>query len=237
MTATQPADFKIVRLPSLQLDSGINTQQLLRSYRAFRLSSLQNDPDAFASTYLEESREGDEFWQDRLANPKASHFIAVVPKSDWVSSSNWFGMVVLLGPQDHDSVRKVSVSASPWSSFSPSQKHGVEARDETERNVQSRSAVSFHLNGTYTIPTARRRGIGAALFQYALRYAEDICRQSDSDNVVCTLYVDADNRPAVRLYEDRGFQKVEEMMYKPKPVETGEREEKLAWKMVMQKSI
>jgi len=237
MAATNPSEFEIVQLPSSQLDSSIDAQAIVRSYRAFRLSSLKSDPDAFASTYLEECKESDDFWRARLANPKALLFIAVPPKSDRTSSSNWLGMVSLLGPKGDDGMHKISANASPWSSISQPEKQGGELRHGNEQDVKKMTLVSFHVVGTYTTPSARRRGIGAALFQYALRHAETVCRQSGGEELECTLYVDADNAPAVRLYEDRGFKKVEEMMYKPKPVESGERKEKLAWKMVMQKSI
>jgi len=229
--------YEIVQLRPMQCDSEVDAEAMVGSYRAFRLSSLQSDPDAFASTYLRESKETDQFWQMRLANPKALHFIAVRPDCDRTSSSNWFGMVVLLGPTEENGVDNIHVNASPWLSLDQSQGKGSEMPECAEKGRDRKGIVYFHLNGTYTVPSARRRGMGAALFQAALQHAEKVCRQVDGEELVCTLYVDADNGPAVKLYEHHGFRRTEEMLYGPQPVETGERPEKLAWKMVMQKSI
>lgn len=236
MMAADLLTYEIKQLRLSEYDSRVDAEAVIGSYRAFRLSSLQSDPDAFASTYLEESKETDQFWQTRLANPKAIHFVAVRPGCDRTSSSNWLGMVVLLGPKEEIGTDSIHVNANPWSSFSQSQGRGSDLPKGAEKGRDRRKIVSFHLNGTYTVPTTRRRGIGAALFKAALLHAEQMCRQIDGAELVCTLYVDADNGPAVKLYENRGFRKVEEHLYKPKPVEAGERPEKLAWKMVMRKS-
>lgn len=235
MASDSLPEFEVIQLSSLLSSKAVDHSTIVQSYRAFRLLSLQTDPDAFASTYMEESREKDEFWQARLANAKASYFIAVSLNSDPSSSSNWLGMLTLLGPQDDEGLH--TVSTNPWVSQGKTAA-GMAARQiDNKVQTQHERTVSFHFVGTYTVASARRRGIGNALFHAALSHAEKIGRQSAGASLQCTIFVDADNSPALRLYENSGFEGVESHTYKPKPVESGERAERLALKMVLRKSL
>jgi RimJ/RimL family protein N-acetyltransferase len=53
----------------------------------------------------------------------------------------------------------------------------------------------------YVVPTARGQGIGRALLARALEFAATIANLQQ-----VTLAVNANNRPAIRLYKAAGFQ-------------------------------
>ena len=50
--------------------------------RAIRLRSLEDAPDAFASTYQAEAQAASSFWQQRLSDPDAATFLAAVERAD-----------------------------------------------------------------------------------------------------------------------------------------------------------
>src|ERR1700761_972213 len=105
----------------------INDDTILKKYidkyRELRLQSLKSDPDAFSSTFEDESTQSSEFWTGRMLVPRARHFVAVrwnntsdiAPTSDdphAVLEAEWVGMLVLLGPKV-----VASGDASPWKSL------------------------------------------------------------------------------------------------------------------------
>lgn len=204
--------YQIVTLPRLSTIQNVDEASiaLAKRYREYRLCSVKTDPSAFASNYETERQRGIEQSLERLANPRATYFVALkpripeVPASVGVESSlgsavedDWYGMIVLLGPQEE--LGEVSAEADPFSRMTATASRG--ANDPSEY-LQETS--HFHLNGMFVSPEARGAGLAKALVRHALATAEVESRATGSD-LFCTLLVDEINAAAVGLYKKSGF--------------------------------
>ncbi|KAJ3579333.1 hypothetical protein NPX13_g1227 [Xylaria arbuscula] len=67
----------------------------LEKYKPFRLASLQQDPQAFGSTYERELAFDEETWLSRIKNPLATTFVAVRADN---SSNQIVASTALIGP-------------------------------------------------------------------------------------------------------------------------------------------
>lgn len=65
--------FTIIQIPR---DEG-NIRRWAGQFKTFRLLSLRTAPEAFGSTYAREVAFSDNVWYNRMANPKATTFIAL----------------------------------------------------------------------------------------------------------------------------------------------------------------
>lgn len=65
--------FEIIQIP--RDDASIRSY--VEQYKNFRLYSLKAAPECFGSTYAREIAFTDDVWYDRLANPKATTFVAM----------------------------------------------------------------------------------------------------------------------------------------------------------------
>ncbi|KAB8446197.1 hypothetical protein FH972_025179 [Carpinus fangiana] len=210
--------FAIETLPHISEAHSEDDDAFVELYRNFRLDALQADPDAFGSSYEEESQRPRQFWRDRLANPKAVHFIARDAAQDVSCADAWLGMIVLLGPKDMDTTEVVSAKGSPWPMFG--------ANDES---TESHTGVAtYHITGTFNKPSARGNGIGVALLKAALGYAADGCAELGRKQARVTLTVDQINEAATKLYEKVGFYQVGEEWYTPRPRGMEEQWDRLA---------
>ena len=63
------------------------------------------------------------------------------------------------------------------------------------------SDTAAQISGVYTRPEIRRRGVAA-------RAVGEMCHRLLREVALVTLYVDCKNKPAVRLYEGLGFERV-----------------------------
>lgn len=223
--------FRIVILPHLAEAVSDNVEELaiVQRYRQFRLYGLQSDPDAFASSYAEESMHSpaSAFWRARLHNPQVTHCVAISALDEEtkhghppdVLISKWLGLVAMIGPQEEAVGNNISAKTSPLTQ-TPTDGH-------TQRSNTSR-VLPYHFGFTFTAPCSRRCGISAALVDAALEIAEAECRKRNGKELKHTVHVDSANAGARRLYERAGFKVVGEETYTPRPRESGVQAERVA---------
>ncbi|KAB8291242.1 hypothetical protein EYC80_009929 [Monilinia laxa] len=160
----------------------ISTEDLVRSYvgryKEFRLLSLQIAPEAFASKYAREVEASDEVWYQRLANPNAATFFAL-------HASKIVGTVTILGPLPDD--YEPDDLGNPWQAM--------------DNEPKSKRTTGHHrINGMFTLPEVRGRGVGRGLIEAAFRYARgEVAMQGKA--FLCSVVVESDNIPARSLYE------------------------------------
>lgn len=65
--------------------------------------------------------------------------------------------------------------------------------------------LHYRLNGMFTVPDARGKGLAKAIVERAIR-----AERSEQDRYTASIAVDADNFVAVSLYEKLGFVSVKE---------------------------
>src|SRR6266480_4426815 len=108
--ASKDMHYEIHTLPR-SINDAEKWSQLRDKLKILRLRSLQEDPEAFSSTYAEEVKFSNEVWEKRMTNPLAVHLIAVERCSETESdkpaedmsallSGNWLGVLVLIGPKE-----------------------------------------------------------------------------------------------------------------------------------------
>lgn len=142
-----------------------------------KIRVLTQTSSAFGSTLTREQAFDDERWRSRLLNPQAKTFIArETDRSRRVLSS-----ITLVGPE----------------SASEEQKH---------RLSLTGPVLQWELNGVFTLPEARRRGIAAAVMtavkEHAIREAS-----SKHSGCVLTVVVYTENSAAAKSwYEKMGFE-------------------------------
>ena len=217
--------FRIVTLPKGREWSETDETALAiaQKFREFRLHALQTAPEAFATSYENESRRGLDHTFERLRNAKAAHFFALAndaPEStfmddvDRLSKGKLVGQLVLLGPQDGGSGPSVSARTDPFARMTTtveavSSGHGPSGPQETP-------VMHFHLNGVFVDPSARRGGLGKALIDIALLRAEAEANKVSAVPHV-SISVNEENPSARKLYEKAGFKVVGEETYIQQP--------------------
>lgn len=177
--------FSIVQVP--HDEDGIRSY--VGWYKQFRLDSLRLSPEAFASTYAREADFPDQVWYDRLANPRAATFLAL-------QDNAVIGTVTVIGPLPFG-VDKLMPLANPW----------VMASGE-DANKQPTTA-HFRVNGMFTLPEMRGRGVGKKILQEALKYAAHEATALGRE-FVGSIVVESYNEPARRLYDKCGFVAIKE---------------------------
>ncbi|KAF9877101.1 hypothetical protein CkaCkLH20_05367 [Colletotrichum karsti] len=176
--------------------------QLVSRYKAFRLQSLLLSPESFGSTHAREAAFPPERWTSRLANPQANTIIAVnkSPNSlsentegdiDLALESEWLASLVITGPLDAGTLASQLHLEESFVDFGEAHRDG-EAR------------AQYVLNGMYVIPSARGKGIGVQMLEYAKRFvAAEVKRSGERGRI--SLIVDYENPPARITYEKCGF--------------------------------
>ena len=160
----------------------------IERYKSFRLLSLQVSPASFGSTYGREIEFNDEMWYGRLANPDATTFIAV--QSNRICST-----LTILGPLPFPPDQHPP-SANPWSSL---EEHKRPELDQSH----------WRINGMFTLPECRGKGLAKGLIEKALKYGLEQATKSEKP-FVASIVVDADNTAARALYEKCGFVPIKE---------------------------
>lgn len=166
MDTSTPLNFDVVVVPSSCNDETL-WHHLIRKYKAFRLQSLKESPEAFASTYEREVEFDDEVWARRLGNPQATMLVAlpklletsVVDTSSCILKAlvdeEWMAMSVLIQPSD-GSEGLLSASESPWVA-------AEQGPSTTTTSQDIPRSVLFVLNGVYVAAGHRGRGVGTAV--------------------------------------------------------------------------
>ncbi|KAJ8061117.1 hypothetical protein OCU04_010191 [Sclerotinia nivalis] len=176
--------FKIIHISSEEL-----VRSYVGKYKDFRLLSLQVAPEAFASNYSREAAFSHEVWYERLANPHAATFFAL-------QDSKIVGTISILGPLLYGP-EEMTALGNPWQAIG----------NETPNR---QTTGHYRINGVFTLPEVRGRGVGKTLIETALRYAGGEAALQGM-TFVCSIVVESDNAGARRLYEKCGFVVVKEV--------------------------
>lgn len=142
---------------------------------------------AFGSTYAREQAFEDEQWRARLCRPDARTFIAREREQD----PSILSSISLIGP------------------------NAVSTQLKSQLGLTGR-VLSWELNGVFTLPAARRRGIAAAVITAAKKHAlkEAVCKSSAC---LLTVVVYTDDRAAKSWYEKMGFKVYQESQDQGRP--------------------
>lgn len=209
--------YTIVALPKDTLGEA-DFRMLVTRARDFRLESLQLAPESFGITYEVEASKEPKFWNNRVANPQATTFIACrygqmeieKVKDDHVKrilEAEWLGSIILLGPKY--GVADFALNISPWQILDQ------DSRLVGDRDRDSEMLRHYLINGMFVVPTARGLGLGKALVTTALEHAMKQTRESGAETMMCTIIVDKENDPARNLYLKSGFEVIKEEMFTP----------------------
>ncbi|RDW88943.1 hypothetical protein BP6252_00975 [Coleophoma cylindrospora] len=177
--------YEILQLPH-DPDSA---QSYVEPYKSFRLLSLQLSPEAFLSTYEREKEFTDDIWLGRLTNPSATTFVAH-------EAGRLISTLTIISNLPH-APEELSPLGNPWI-----------ATNKDARLVPS-NLLHSRINGLFTLPEARRKGLGQKLIERGIAFAADEARAAKKDFVV-SIAVEADNKPAKKLYEGCGFVVIKE---------------------------
>ena len=183
------------------------SEEHLTQYIRIRLATLKTNPEAFGSTFADESAFPLSQWSARVDNPARTIFFATtasstIPKAslgDTASyhdeddqGSKWIGILSLLGP---DMLRGVT--------FPP------KIAEAGDRNTEI-----YMLTGMWVDPEFRQKGVGRQLVEHALRAARDLfvidsiqrnTEGKDRRGRILALQVHNTNFAAQRLYQRHGF--------------------------------
>ena len=224
----QTYTFQIVTLPKLRTgpENEDRSIRLAEKFRGLRLKSLKEAADAFASNYEKESKYGLDLTLQRMANAKAAHFIALrklVSEDrspgdgddvDRIISSDWVGMVVLLGPEEGSELSVPSANLDPFPRMTAGQITQPEPALFEKSGLPN--SLHFHINATFVDPSARGGGLGQALIDAALRRADAEAAKINA-NLRVTLSVFTHNVAARKLYERAGFKVLKEVQARSRP--------------------
>ena len=212
--------FRIVTLPKPRDRAApdATTIALAKKFRELRLRSLKAAPDAFASTYEEESERGIEQTLDRMTNAKATQFIAVKKPPtespgfeghndvERILKNEWLGLIVLLGPVE-DNPADGTPKRDPFAKMTAGNRENKFLNSGSVPSVPS--VLHYHLNGMFVDPSTRGGGLGNALVDAALQWAEaDVAKLNAGLRVTIIVY--KHNVAARKLYEKAGFKVTEE---------------------------
>jgi ribosomal protein S18 acetylase RimI-like enzyme len=218
--------YHVVRAPKLT-EQDLNINALAEKFREFRLRSLKNAPDAFASTYEVESQRGLDQSIGRLVSPKATHFVVLRSSRKAIPSEGdaeilshlledyWAGMVVLLGPEEGNEFSVPSANIDPFGRMTASKASTAPEAVLFEPSEDPKD-MHFHINGTFVDPSARGSGLGGRLMDAAIKDAEE--EAAKVERVMrLTLSVFSHNPAARKVYEKSGFRVVKEAPARSKP--------------------
>ncbi|KAK9344060.1 hypothetical protein V1522DRAFT_411394 [Lipomyces starkeyi] len=167
-------------------------------FRTLRLHALKSAAENFSSRYEVEVESPDQKWYDRLQNPKAATFIAVMAskfnvEGDRPDRENWIGMAVVMGPfLPADAARAIEVEET------------VITGDKEPENLRV-----FVVNSFFVYENYRRRKIGVELLRAAEKYAAKKMNEMEGQYIgVLCLTSNPKNETALRLYMGMGFERV-----------------------------
>ena len=173
-------------------------------YRAFRLFSLSSAPDAFASTYEQEVKYPTSTWVQRLQNENAVQYVATRSSStetdiNRLKHAAWMGMVVLVRKQE------TTIRTEYDSSSKISQEEDSDRSHSMGSDSPAPAVTSYHVNGLFTDPSIRGKGLGGQLLQKCFEFVEAEVQEQGLRPIKVTTLVDSWNDTAKRLYAANGF--------------------------------
>ncbi|KAJ5682397.1 hypothetical protein N7462_005562 [Penicillium macrosclerotiorum] len=209
-------------------------QQIVERYRKFRLYSLQVDPQAFSSTYDDESQFPYDTWLSRIQNPAGKTFVSLgglSTEAEEISKSNnpdsldgtksslgellsreWVGIVTLIGPgvflkpnDDSPTVNKT------WEVFIQNGRYQIPLAASKSDDLQGAHLV-YLVVGMFVSPSARRRGHGRRLLEATIEAAAEESAMLGASKTSITVQVETVNPTALPLYESLGFHVTEKII-------------------------
>lgn len=213
----------VIAFPSRPCDDPELWDRLIEKSKDFRLNSLRESPDSFASTYNNEVTFTKDIWAKRLLSPRATHLAALLLVQDVVNGdeidlhrsktrvlleNDWCAMTVVMRPEEDE---KLSFSRSPWKTI-------LGDANPAEPSI-ARKRMPLILNGFYVPPQHRKQGIGRAILESTFEFGETMARNEGIAHAVFQVGVDDGNNDALKLYEKAGFRE-----YAREPVQMGEKE-------------
>lgn len=136
----------------------------------------------FGSTYEMEVAKDDDFWRRRVSRPTATTYVAVRTQDRRVVSS----LTLVRGGQP-SSLLAMAAGLVP-----------------EERDKDSAMLLHWAVNGVYTAPDARRRGIAKAVFDKALAFAF-AAAEAEEKSCLVSIYAREENEVAIGMYQRMGF--------------------------------
>ncbi|EEP81019.1 predicted protein [Uncinocarpus reesii 1704] len=220
----KPDPAVVVRVPQGTGIPSTTLKILCRRFQKARLAALQADPSAFSSTYERESQFDDAAWAQRLQNPAAQTFVALVKNRtefppegqkrqeeskgedideviELLSNHEWMGMIVLVGPKAL--AADGSESAAPWKAFASM---GPSSILDMASLIGAEAA--YFAASMFVLPGARRQGLGRKLITHASEVVKRDCVAFGASKLNINLLVAAENTPAISLYHNCGFEVV-----------------------------
>jgi GNAT superfamily N-acetyltransferase len=76
---------------------------------------------------------------------------------------------------------------------------------DNHRDVAETQMLHFRLNGVFTLPEARRRGISKALIVKGIEHTQDHIGSPGGTHAIFSVVVDEDNIATKALYESAGL--------------------------------
>ncbi|KAI1351179.1 hypothetical protein F5Y01DRAFT_130479 [Xylaria sp. FL0043] len=177
----------------------------LEQYKPFRLASLQQDAQAFGSTYAREIAFDEETWLGRIKNPLATTFVAVQADNNQVVAST-----SLIGPLPNTSPASnpyqiVSGGMTQGNTASNSNNRANNNNNNSNNNDAGDEPLYFQMSAVYTSPAARGRGLAKSLIKAATEEACNRARAQGGRPLALSVVVFAENSAAISVYERCGF--------------------------------
>lgn len=216
-------NFGFVTIPRSCDDTEL-WRRVVQKWTEFRLMSLQESPEAFASTFEREAAFTHDVWADRLVNPQATMLVALANSQhpdqrehaavQALVDGNWMATTVLIQPANNTQTRLLS-SSSPWLSITS------DASISEEQQAAS-SSILFILNGVYVAPAYRGQGVGYATLHEAFYTGQAIASSRNVTQAHFQVRVDSDNTAAIQMYTKAGFRESsKEQLKMPEKVKNG----------------
>lgn len=203
--ATSPGE--VILLPQ-EFSSPSKEKSIVEYYKTLRLRGLQQEPEAFLSTYEEESQFPDETWAQRVKNPSAKTFVAVRngPEDDTrddISSKlnrEWIGLCVLVGPRRLDPDRS-DPEAAFWAFAPPT----GDSNTESDPGDGAQLPLSYCAASMFVSPDQRGHGFGRKLIDAVIEYAQKQAKELSAPKAYLNISFETDNHLARQLYGKWGF--------------------------------
>ncbi|KAK2760774.1 hypothetical protein FQN54_002011 [Arachnomyces sp. PD_36] len=201
---------EVVQLPR-EFSTPSEERFIVERYKALRLRCLQQEPEAFSSTYEDESQFPDETWVQRVKNPFAKTFVAVrntaEDKDIFDDGSNlsklsreWVGLCVLIGPKPLTPERSDPIDAL-WAFMQTT----ANTNTEPEPKDHSNQPLSYCTVSMFVSPDQRGCGFGRKLIDAVIEGGRKDAKELMAPKAYLTIFFEVDNRLARRLYGKWGF--------------------------------
>jgi GNAT superfamily N-acetyltransferase len=179
--------YKIHRLPT---SDPLQLAFLAGRFSSLRLSALTTSPNAFATTFADESKLTSSQWVSRLIRPLVHTFIAIAYSSDTapedqvIDAGDWIGSATVLGP-----LLKAKYELP---------ESGGEAPESDEKESK------WQMTAVYNSPLHRGKGVAKLLIEDAVKFTEEEAKKEGNGNRM-RIMIKPDNVVVKKMYGGLGF--------------------------------